>query len=213
MRELELLGLAVVPLATYYGVARQRRWRILVSALYALVGVLLYANDDMHGWRMAWYLVDLVAMLLILRFLNSPERVDRLVERIWALTPPEESDRTGVEQELHRLSDEPRLRWMCLELDTGGDLLVTTNLNGRSARRRFRVTEECPHCLLEGLLASFVAVEPVAEIEFYRTGTSQGEGYAAYVHFDRSTAGVRIDVAQTSRMVALPVGDCSVHAL
>ncbi|MGW2725573.1 hypothetical protein [Streptomyces sp. NPDC001492] len=213
MRELELLSLAVVPLATYYGMARQRRWRILVPALYALTGVLLYANDDMHGWRMAWYLADLVAMLLILRFLNSPERVDRLVEKIWALTPPVESDRTGVEQELHRLSDEPRLRWMCLELDTGGDLLVTTNLNGKSSRRRFRVAEECPHCLLEALLASFVAVEPVEHIEFYRTGTSQGEGYAAYVHFDRPAAGVRIDVAQTNRMVALPAGDCSVHAL
>ncbi|MGI5404032.1 hypothetical protein ACQEVG_32170 [Streptomyces sp. CA-135486] len=198
-------------MATYYSVVRQLRWRIFLPALFVSVALLLYANGDMHGWLMAWYLLDWVVILVVLRLVHRPEQVERHVQKLWERTPPVEAGTDRIGQELRRLSRDPRLCWMSLELDPGGDLLVATNVAGRSVRHRFRTAEECPHCVLESMLREFVAVDPVDEIEFYRTETSAGMGCAAYVYFDQR-AGVRMDITHDGRNSPLAAAGCTIHA-
>ncbi|WP_406404886.1 hypothetical protein OH805_37550 [Streptomyces sp. NBC_00879] len=213
MRVLELLGLIVVPLAAHYGIVREMRWRIFVPVLLALIGVLFYVDGDLPVWGVVWYNADLVAILVMQRILHRPELVDRRMEKIWATMSPVEPGKEKVERDLQALSGEPGMCWICLELDDDGDLLVAAKVNRRSVPGRFRIAGECPHCVLESLLASFTAVELVDQIEFYRTETSADQGCAAYVYFDRSAGTVRIDIAHSGRLAAEEAEGCTVHAV
>ena len=213
MRVLELLGLIVVPLATYYGIVRGMRWRIFVPVMLALIGVLFFVDDDLPVWLVVWYNADLIAILVMQRVLHRPGPVDRRMEKIWATMPPVEAGKEKVERDLQTLSREPGLRWICLDLDEDGDLLVAAQANRRSIQGRFRIAGECPHCVLESLLASFTAVELVDQIAFYRTETSADRGCAAYIYFDRSAGTVRTDVAHSGRLAADETEGCTVHAV
>jgi hypothetical protein len=99
---------------------------------------------------------------------------------------------------------------LSLELDAGGDLLVSANESGRSALRRFRAAGECPHCVVESTLRTFVTREPVDEIGFYRAETAAGAGCAAYIYFEQPN--VRMDITPSGSAPPPAGAGCAVHS-
>ncbi|WP_405803590.1 hypothetical protein OG729_00835 [Streptomyces sp. NBC_00210] len=215
MLVLELLGLLGMPVVTYFAVAQQWRGRVLLPSVFVLLGVLLYAGGDMHGWRMEWYLVDWLLVLSIQRALHSPTLAPYYEAKLWDRIPRVEADRKQIAQHLHGWLNDPRLTHpgMTLKLDLSGDLLVAVKLNGRWGRRRYTALDGCPHCVLESLIKGLAKEEPVEVFEEYRTGLSRREGCSVDIYYTGSSSyGIVMQVFDANRPPPPAGAGCALHA-
>ncbi|MCF3134428.1 hypothetical protein [Streptomyces olivochromogenes] len=214
MLVLELLGLLGMPVVSYFAVTQQWRGRVLLPVLFVLLGVLLYAGGDMHGWRLVWYVADWLLVLSILQAAHSPALAPYYEAKLWDRIPRVEADPNGIGQDLLGWLRDPRLSHpgMTLKLDLSGDLLVAVKLNGRWGRRRYAALQACPHCALESLVSGLVSEEPVKLFEEYRTGISKGEGCAMDIYYSPSPSGVHMQVLDANRPPPPAGTGCTVHA-
>jgi len=206
---LELLGLIALPLVAYYGVTRERRWmKPVVGLLLAGLAVLLYLGDG-PVWVLLLFAVACFGLVAFLRVASSPAWAPHFENKQWARAESFDGEPHKLLPLLRNTLLHPRSRWLSLELDVNGDLLIGAATGGATSRFRIRPDDECRHCMLESMVSSFVDGPPAEVLGEYRAGTAAGRSCVVFMALRDGQMVMRVEHA--GRAPYRPATACAVH--
>jgi hypothetical protein len=207
---LELVGLIAVPLVAYYGVTRERRWlKPVLGALLAGLAVSLVAGDRPF-WLLVLFAAACFGTVAFLRIASSPAWAPHFENKQWARAESFDGEPHKLLPLLRDTLLNPRSRWLSLELDVNGDLLIGAATGNETSRFRIRSGEDCRHCMLESMISSFVDGPPAEVLDEYRGDTSAGRSCVVFLALRDGQMVMRVEHA--GRAPYRPALACAVHA-
>jgi len=207
---LELLGLIAFPPVVYYGVTREWRWlKPVVAVLLAGLAVLLYFGDP-PIWVLVLFAVECFGFVFFLRLASSPAWGQHFESKQWERAESFDGEPHKLLPLLRNTLLNPRSRWLSLELDRNGDLLIGAKTGSETARFRIRPSEDCRHCMLESMVSSFVDGAPTEVLGEYRSDTSAGRSCVVVLNLRDGKMIMRVHHA--GRTPCRSLVPCAVHA-